>query len=691
MKRVLLVAYHFPPDNEIGAIRPRGLYRYLPEFGWEVLVLTPKKKRDPANWPGVVETGYVDVIGKWKSRFGLRSDRSLQEQMPWVPSGGKDGMSTWGRFRKLVGDVVAFPDRQCGWMGDADAAVRCIARQYKIDAIISTAVPFTCHLVGRRAKARLGCPWVADFRDPWSLGYYYNYGLLQRFLPAYEAATLRTADEITIVSEPWAAAMRKRYPEVAVECITNGFDPSEFSGLSSAPTEEFSISHTGALHHGRKDPAMLFDVISRLIKANVIHPGKLAIRFYGARESWLDQEIESFGLSAVVQQCGNLRRDEVLRAQTGAHILLALLWDNPMETGMLPGKVFEYLGARRPILAVGGSKGALAQMLELSHAGEHIVARERLEEVITGYYAEYERTGRVDYRPDEMALSQYTHRHMAGEFARMLDRLVAADVAGAEVSGKVGLVDQEYWDKRNEHMAMKEVRADDPIRNWIISHVPPGQGSAFEIGCYPGRYLAILGDLGYELHGMDRTPYVSPRVADWLASCGLRVGHICCADFTTAPMPRRYDVVASFGFVEHYTDWAEIIARQASLVEDGGWLVVAAPNFAGWVQRGLHSFLDGDNMRRHCIGAMNPHEWAQVVAPLGFEVHFSGWFGGFRFWVDNSRQTLLHRSMLEVINRAAPLVRFLPDNARSYSAYCGLVARRRLRAPGVKQGMYVRP
>ena len=89
MKRVLLVSYHFPPANAVGAVRPRGLYRFLPDYGWAVTVLTCTLKGRGDDWPGVIGTGYTDVIAWWRAHLGLRADRPLSEQVPAF-SGGRE-------------------------------------------------------------------------------------------------------------------------------------------------------------------------------------------------------------------------------------------------------------------------------------------------------------------------------------------------------------------------------------------------------------------------------------------------------------------------------------------------------------------------------------------------------------------------------------------------------------------------
>src|SRR6266699_3914074 len=168
MKQVLIIAFYFPPRQEIGAIRPRGLAKYLPSFGWDPIVLTPKLPEGQRLPVEIIETGYRDVLQEWKVRFGLDLRRGLHQQLNLpLPSQG-DSPRLHTRIISLVKELITYPDPTKGWAPCALEAVAELARKRRIDAIISTSPPETCHLIARKAKELLGCPWIADFRDFWN-------------------------------------------------------------------------------------------------------------------------------------------------------------------------------------------------------------------------------------------------------------------------------------------------------------------------------------------------------------------------------------------------------------------------------------------------------------------------------------------------------------------------------------------
>jgi SAM-dependent methyltransferase len=238
-------------------------------------------------------------------------------------------------------------------------------------------------------------------------------------------------------------------------------------------------------------------------------------------------------------------------------------------------------------------------------------------------------------------------------------------------------IEQERWDEGHLKQVLAISPRGDPIRAWIEKTFKAGKGSCLEMGCFPGRYLALFGELGYEVHGIDLTPRVETDLKPWLASRGVKTGDFVRADVFTHDFKRQFDVVCSFGLIEHFGSWAKLLARHAELVLDGGYLVVSTPNFRGWIQRALHLAIDSENYAEHNIDAMVPSAWADVVRPLGFRVIECGWIGPFDFWVGASlKMNWRAKIVYKLLRKSIPLWRVLPDNCGPYAPYCGLIAQK---------------
>lgn len=237
------------------------------------------------------------------------------------------------------------------------------------------------------------------------------------------------------------------------------------------------------------------------------------------------------------------------------------------------------------------------------------------------------------------------------------------------------LVPQSYWEAQYQFHELVVLSTEHPFRRWIESYVPRGNGDCFEIGCYPGQVLAVLGELGYRLNGLDLTSRVEKDLPKWLRTRGYRVGEFCQQDFLRYQSNSRYELVCSFGFMEHFTDWESILHKHMDLVALNGHLVITVPNFLGFVQYLLHYLLDRKNLERHNLKAMDPNIWEEIVSNRGFEIIRSGYFGQFHFWVDRQKRNRLQLLVLREMRKLLPKLRKLPPDIPVYAPYCGLIAK----------------
>lgn len=423
-KRVLLITYHFPPSTAVGGLRSAGLCKYLPEFGWQPTVLTVKHP-DRQIGPGspVVETDFVDILSVWKRRLGFQVRGStnptsaVTEPVP-APSTLRKVAAALGR------EFLAFPDAQNGWIKPGKVALGSLVEQY--DAVFTTSPPASVHMIGRHAKERLGIPWVADYRDLWTTYHYYPHSAVRRLVEQrYERQVLRNADFITTVSEPFADRLKELHGRSSVAAIPNGFDVDTIAPSDTEVDAKFTLTHTGYLYEGKRDPSPLFAALQALIQSGHIDPGDIEINFYGRREAWLDQSVKKHNLEGVVFQRGSTSHDRALTIQRASQVLLLLNWNHPDERQVYPAKVFEYLAAGRPVLGVGAAGGVLGALLDETQAGTIVDAPDhnRLVNVLMDWYALYKKDGRLAYSGLPHKIMSYSQREMAHRLAGVLDGL----------------------------------------------------------------------------------------------------------------------------------------------------------------------------------------------------------------------------------------------------------------------------
>lgn len=431
MNRVLIISYYYPPSPAVGAIRLNGIAKYLPEFGWEPLVLTPKSAipREIEKYPEVIETECADIVQLWKKRLHLDSQRGKSSSDFQLGSQQLRYNQGWLRTStyKLFHELACYPDSAIGWHDPTVNVGNKLLSTNKFDAILSSALPATTHLIANSIKKKFDIPWLADYRDLWTQSHYYPYSAIRRvFESQLEKKNMATANVITTVSEPLAEQLRKVFPHKPVFSILNGFSPDLMQERSEDLTTKFTITYTGSLYNGLRNPESLFQAIRNLIDQKMLCLDDLEIRFFGpdSDKLLLNELIRSYGLLNIVNHYGQINRLEVLRRQQESQLLLLISRDHPDEVGVYTGKVFEYLAAQRPILSIGGPPGVVSELLENTKSGIHVTTVQELEQTLRHYYNEYKSRNGVKYEGLYAKIGKYDHRSMARKFAEVLTAMI---------------------------------------------------------------------------------------------------------------------------------------------------------------------------------------------------------------------------------------------------------------------------
>lgn len=437
MKKVLIITYHFPPRPTIGSSRIKALADYLPAHGWDPIILTPVYA---GNFPNdysydnynVVRTEYSEVALSLMKLLKINPKKSIKKQVnDRLKNSNSKINSKYKRLllsflRKIFEEFVAFPDLQIGWYDHGLKAGSNILCTEKIDAIISSSKPETCHLIASDLCKRYKIPWLADFRDLWTQNHYYSNSFLRRTRERkLELSTMRLANTLTTVSSPLVEKLKEIHTQKHIYSIPNGFDPQEMISHNVETSKKFTITYTGSYYEGKRDPTILFRAINDLISESLLCPEDILIRFFGPSEEWLQNKIELYNLQKIAFQYGPVTRLIALEKQRESQLLLLLLWNHPEEVGVYTGKVFEYLAAQRPILSIGGPvKGAVSELLEDTDAGYYVCSLEDLKSTIVKCYEEYKFNGYIPYKGKKEVIEKYSQREMVNKFATILDKLV---------------------------------------------------------------------------------------------------------------------------------------------------------------------------------------------------------------------------------------------------------------------------
>jgi len=423
MKKLLIIGYFWP--YRPGSRRILGLARYITEFGWEPIILTAPLYQKPEPHFRVTETSYRDPLGFWKKLMGINPEQDLRGQV-------KERFGVTSKRSPLIdfiitrcGEIVNYPDPERGWKKPAIEAGSKLLQSENIDAMVSI-WPVTSHFIARELKNRYKIPWVADFPDPWSQNHNYRYSSLRRALDRrLELKILSTADALVSTSEPWAENLSALHKGKQAYTITHGFDPEEVNDPPAQLTAKFTITYTGTIYTPKQEPAKLFAALRDLISGGTIDLKNIEVRFYGRKYDWLDREIEKYRLSGIVRQYGEIPRQTAVEKQKESQLLLLLDWESSREKGVYTGKIFEYFGSRRPILATGGVAGNVVDvLLGETGVGVHAPTVEGIKYAFMKFYKEYQETSKIAYNGPETAINKYSHREMARKFSDIFDRLI---------------------------------------------------------------------------------------------------------------------------------------------------------------------------------------------------------------------------------------------------------------------------
>jgi 2-polyprenyl-3-methyl-5-hydroxy-6-metoxy-1,4-benzoquinol methylase len=216
----------------------------------------------------------------------------------------------------------------------------------------------------------------------------------------------------------------------------------------------------------------------------------------------------------------------------------------------------------------------------------------------------------------------------------------------------------------------------DAIYQFIRKYVPIAQGDeeCFELGSYPGTYVSEFGELGYILNGIDIHPENSKSMPQWLGK-NYRVGDFVSNDIFKIKIIKQYDVVVSFGFIEHFYDYFQLINMHDKLLKPGGILLITAPNYRGIARRFIHWYFDKKDYYNHNISSMQPKKWEQFLKNKNYGIIFCGYFGGYRFWINSQRKFFPNRILFKIFIRFSLIIdKILFFDSSFFSKHCAIVA-----------------
>lgn len=376
-RRALIISYYWPPTGGSGVQRWVKFSKYLPSEGWQPVVYTPLNPEQitideslAAEVPAEVEVikrKILEPYGIYRALTGKKGNAQKGEVNPInsQQKSFKQKLAMWVRGNLFI------PDPRCWWVGPSVRFLKKYLKEHPVDVIISTGPPHSMHLIARKVALATGTPWIADFRDPWTRMFYFKHLGLSHYAAAkhahLEKAVLDDATVVVAVS-PLVQKDFQGMTKTQVELITNGFDESDYMVRPGADGR-FNVTHTG-LFASDGIPDTLWKVLSDKAEHDEEFAQALRIRLVGKTDAQVIDSIQMAGLGEYLDNLGYQPHKVAVEEQMKAAVLMLPLRKEPEYKAVLPGKLFEYLAARRPILGIGQKDGAMATIVADVNAGK---------------------------------------------------------------------------------------------------------------------------------------------------------------------------------------------------------------------------------------------------------------------------------------------------------------------------------
>jgi glycosyltransferase involved in cell wall biosynthesis len=429
MKNVLILSHSFPPVNTISVYRYLSMARYLPQCGWNALVVTPEwtfDKRAILEARLAFAAGTMNTFARWDP--GFTADDHLRVEKAPFRSRQELGESRWKElWSRIRGNYLDY------LMGDLSQAVlrkgREVCHRVKIDAILSGGDPEYQFQVARQLCREFKKPWVADYRDlvdqnsvkTGNMMARVRTHLARRALIARNNRNVQTASARVTVSDGLAEILRARN-RIPVHVIMNGFDPNDFRpflGPSRKANPCFTVSYGGTLSDFR-DPSVFLDGIDLVLKAEPEAKQKMQVVFFGQSSDAIRGKLSRIKHREVIVSGGTLTRPVMLERFCTSDILLFV--SEPAK-GIATGKLFEYLGSERPILSVPGDGDITDRILAETKAGVVATTPGAVARQLRAWYQEWRETGMVASRCLKEEVYKYTRQSQAQQMAKVLDEV----------------------------------------------------------------------------------------------------------------------------------------------------------------------------------------------------------------------------------------------------------------------------
>lgn len=424
--KVLILTYYWPPSGGSGVQRWLKFVKYLQDFGVTPVVYTvqnPDYAIQDASLQQEIPEG-VEILSHpiWEP-YKLANLFSKRKKIQTSSGFLNTKQSFAGKVNTYIRANYFIPDARKFWIQPSVKYLENYLHENSVDLIISSGPPHSLHLIANQLKKKTGIKWISDFRDPWTdIDYFHQLPLTKTAIRkhhALEQDVLNNSDAVIVVGK----TMRNNYLAFNKNTfvLTNGYD-CELPDKSIVLDEKFSVTHIGLMNEDR-NPKKLWNALEEISKENPDFLNHLEIQLIGKVDDVVLESLSNSGLLNATKQISYVPHSEVQKYQQKSQVLLLAVNNVPSAKGIVTGKIFEYLVAKRPILAIGPEDGDLSEILEETKAGV-IADFDNFEKTKESILEMYEKYLKGDLKIDSKNINQYHRKEITFQLAELIKKTV---------------------------------------------------------------------------------------------------------------------------------------------------------------------------------------------------------------------------------------------------------------------------
>ncbi|MDC1068902.1 hypothetical protein OAQ99_07065 [Candidatus Kapabacteria bacterium] len=435
MKKVLVIAYYFPPSGGPGVQRVLKHIKYLKDFGWSPVVLTVSNGQFPARDESLLQeipddvevhrTKIFEPYDIYRAFTGKKKGSAIDVNV--IKKEGQKRSFTES-IAEFIRATFFIPDARVGWLNSAVKKGSELIKEKNIEAIYSSSPPYTCSLIAKKLKKKFDLPWVAGFRDPWTgfISSPKRWLLPSAIDKRMEKNVFKSADSVECAWQGIIEDAINKYPELdrsKFHHVPNGFDSADFPTLKNVTefNDKFTLTYTGSMY-GRRNPEALFLALEELINEKLVDSNKISLQFIGRFGNEVKKMFESVTFSSSLVLLDYMAHKKSIEHLMRSDATLLIVDESKESEYIVPGKIYEYLGVGKPVFVISPETGAISQLIKETNGGllAHQSNIPNIKANFLEYYSKWQKKEKlIEAKKEE--IQQYERRNSTKKLSELLN------------------------------------------------------------------------------------------------------------------------------------------------------------------------------------------------------------------------------------------------------------------------------